>query len=49
LPYGAAARHLVHEVIAPAQTRDVIIQFLDTWESRGTIGQHHLANWPTKF
>jgi methylmalonyl-CoA decarboxylase subunit alpha len=49
LPYGAAARHLVHEVIAPAQTRDVIIQFLDTWESRGTIGGHHLANWPTKF
>jgi len=27
----------------------VIIQFLDTWESRGTIGLHHLANWPTKF
>jgi len=49
LPYGAAARHLVHEVIAPRRTRDVIIQFLDTWESRGTIGPHHLANWRTKF
>ena len=49
LPYGAAARHLVHEVIAPAHTRDVIIRFLDAWESRGAIGQHHLANWPTKF
>src|SRR5215468_570425 len=48
LPHGAAARHLVHEIIAPAHTRDVIIRFLDAWESRGAIGQHHLANWPTK-
>ncbi|HTY79548.1 MAG TPA: carboxyl transferase domain-containing protein [Candidatus Bathyarchaeia archaeon] len=49
LPYGAAARHLVHEVIAPADTRRIVIQFLDAWESRGVIGQHRLANWPTKF
>ncbi len=49
LPYGAAARHLVHEVIHPADTRDVIARFLEAWEGRGAIGQHHLANWPTKF
>jgi acetyl-CoA carboxylase carboxyltransferase component len=49
LPYCAAARHLIHEVIEPARTRDVIIQFLDACESRGAIGRHHLANWPTKF
>jgi methylmalonyl-CoA decarboxylase subunit alpha len=49
LPYGAAARHLVHEIIEPAQTRDVVIQFLNAWQSRGAIGEHRLANWPTKF
>src|SRR5260370_30501126 len=27
LPYGAAGRHLVHHVIDPADTRDVVIPF----------------------
>lgn len=48
-PYGAAARHLIHEVIDPADTRRVIARFLDAWESRGTVGRHRLRNWPTKF
>src|SRR5262249_2044849 len=38
LPYGAAARHLVHEVIAPAHSRAVPIRFLGAWESRGGHG-----------
>jgi methylmalonyl-CoA decarboxylase subunit alpha len=49
LPYGAAGRHLIHEVIDPAHTRDVIIRFLEVARARGGIGQHRLANWPTKF
>ncbi len=49
LPYGAAGRHLVHEVIDPADTREVIIRFLEAWQSRGAVGAHLLANWPTKF
>ena len=47
LPYGAAARHLVHEVIDPGDTRDLIIRFLDFSGDR--IGRHRLARWPTKF
>ena len=49
LPYGAAARHLVHEVIAPADTRDVVIHFLAPGAHAAAIGRHHLAGWPTKF
>ncbi|HYE92463.1 MAG TPA: carboxyl transferase domain-containing protein [Terriglobales bacterium] len=47
LPYGAAARHLVHEVIDPADTRSVIVRFLDVCGDRP--GRHRLARWPTKF
>ena len=49
LPYGAAGRHLIHEVIAPADTRDVIARFLALCRTRGGVGRHRLANWPTKF
>src|SRR5260370_34665314 len=28
LPYGAAGRHLVHDAIDPARTRDVVLRFL---------------------
>lgn len=49
LPYGAAGRHLIDEVIDPADTRDVIIRFLKVMRTRTAIGTHHLANWPTKF
>ena len=49
LPYGAAARHLVHDVIDPADTRDVVIRFLEQARTRTAIGRHRLAGWPTKF
>lgn len=49
LPYGAAGRHLIHEVIDPADTRDVITRFLDVARGRGGVGRHRLANWPTTF
>jgi acetyl-CoA carboxylase carboxyltransferase component len=48
-PYGAAGRHLIHEIIDPADTREVILRFLEAWAARGRVGRHHLANWPTKF
>jgi acetyl-CoA carboxylase carboxyltransferase component len=46
LPYGAAGRHLVDEVIDPADTRDVIIRFLRVARMRAAAGKHRLANWP---
>jgi acetyl-CoA carboxylase carboxyltransferase component len=49
LPYGAAGRHLVHDVIDPADTRDVVIRFLEQSRTRTAIGRHRLAGWPTKF
>ena len=49
LPYGAAGRHLVHDVIDPADTRDVVIRFLEHSRTRTAIGRHRLAGWPTKF
>jgi acetyl-CoA carboxylase carboxyltransferase component len=49
LPYGAAARHLVHDVIDPADTRDLVIRFLAQARTRTAIGRHRLAGWPTKF
>jgi methylmalonyl-CoA decarboxylase subunit alpha len=49
LPYGAAGRHLIHEVIEPADTRDLIVRFLEVARARRAVGEHRLANWPTKF
>ncbi len=49
LPYGAAARHLIDEVIDPAHTRDVIARYLMLWDTGGGVGRHRLASWPTKF
>ena len=50
-PYGAAARHYIHDVIDPQGTRDYIIQALEICQDSrtGGIGEHRLANWPTKF
>ena len=50
-PYGAAARHYIHDVIDPRGTRDYIIQALEICQDSrtGGIGEHRLANWPTKF
>lgn len=47
LPYGAAARHLIDEVIDPADTREVIVRYLDL--AGPVVGRHRLARWPTKF
>ena len=50
-PYPAAGMHYIHDVIEPASTRDYIIRALQISRDRrtGGIGQHRLANWPTKF
>jgi acetyl-CoA carboxylase carboxyltransferase component len=50
-PYGAAGRHLIHDVIDPRATRDYIARALEIAFNarRGGIGEHRLANWPTKF
>jgi acetyl-CoA carboxylase carboxyltransferase component len=50
-PYPAAGMHYIHDVIDPADTRDYIIRALQICRDRrtGGIGQHRLANWPTKF
>ncbi len=49
LPYGAAGRHLIHEVIEPADTRRVLARFLELARTRSAVGRHKLASWPTKF
>jgi acetyl-CoA carboxylase carboxyltransferase component len=50
-PYGAAGRHYIHDVIDPRSTREVIKKVLEISRNarRGGIGEHKLANWPTKF
>ncbi|MFC1825003.1 acyl-CoA carboxylase subunit beta [Thermodesulfobacteriota bacterium] len=50
-PYGAAGRHLIHDVIDPRETRKYIIKALNICSrsrSRG-LSEHKLAAWPTKF
>ena len=49
-PYPAAGMHYIHDVIDPRETRDYIIRALEISEDRrtGGVGQHRLANWPTK-
>jgi acetyl-CoA carboxylase carboxyltransferase component len=50
-PYGAAGRHFIHDVIDPRETRDYITRALEISFNarRKGIGEHKLANWPTKF
>jgi methylmalonyl-CoA decarboxylase subunit alpha len=50
-PYGAAGQHLIHDVIEPHRTRDYISRALAICQDSrtGGIGEHKLANWPTKF
>lgn len=36
-------------VIDPADTRDVVVRFLEHSRTRTAIGRHRLAGWPTKF
>src|ERR1700730_823699 len=49
LPYGAAGRHLVHDVIDPADTRDVVIRFLEQSRTRTGLGRHRLGGRPAHF
>jgi acetyl-CoA carboxylase carboxyltransferase component len=50
-PYGAAGMHHIHDVIDPRETRDYIARALEIAPNRYRkgIGEHRLANWPTKF
>jgi methylmalonyl-CoA decarboxylase subunit alpha len=50
-PYGAAGLHYIHDVIEPHKTRDYISRALAICQDsrNGGIGEHKLANWPTKF
>ena len=50
-PYAAAGKHYIHDVIDPRETRNYIIQALEISynQRRKGIGEHKLANWPTKF
>lgn len=50
-PYALAGLHLIHDVIAPSETRDYLINKLELAfdERTAGIGQHRLANWPKRF
>ncbi len=50
-PYGAAGLHYIQDVIDPRETRNFIIRALEITQDTRTagIGEHRLANWPTKF
>jgi acetyl-CoA carboxylase carboxyltransferase component len=50
-PYGAAGMHYIHDVIDPRETRNYISRALkiSRGDRNGGIGEHRLANWPTKF
>ena len=50
-PYPAAGEYYLQDIIDPRQTRNYLIRVLGIIRSsknRG-IGEHRLANWPTKF
>ena len=50
-PYPAAGDYYLHDIIDPRETRNYLINVLKivrASKSRG-IGDHRLANWPTKF
>ncbi len=46
-PYGAAGMHYIHDVIDPRETRSYLMKTLSICGER--VGEHRLANWPTKF
>jgi len=50
-PFGAAGMFHIHDVIDPRHTRKYIIDALEIARSTvlNGIGEHKLANWPTKF
>lgn len=50
-PYGAAGQYYIQDVIDPRDTRSFLIRALEICQDSkaGGIGEHRLANWPTKF
>lgn len=50
-PFGAAGVFDIHDVIDPRHTRRYIVRALEIARNGagGGIGEHRLANWPTKF
>ncbi|MBU1344543.1 MAG: carboxyl transferase [Proteobacteria bacterium] len=50
-PFGAAGLFHIHDVIDPRHTRKYITDALEIAgdTDRNGIGEHRLANWPTKF
>ena len=50
-PFGAAGVFDIHDVIDPRTTREYITRALEIARGNmtGGIGEHRLANWPTKF
>jgi acetyl-CoA carboxylase carboxyltransferase component len=50
-PYGAAGHYYIQDVIDPRETRGFLVRALKICQdSRGKgLGEHRLANWPTKF
>jgi acetyl-CoA carboxylase carboxyltransferase component len=50
-PYPAAGSYYIQDIIDPRETRNYLINVLRVirnWKNGG-VGQHKLANWPTKF
>ena len=49
--YGLASVYGVKEVLDPRETRDYLIDMLDTHRNRieGGIGKHLLQAWPTSY
>lgn len=49
--YGLASVYGVKEVLDPRETRDYLIEMLDTHRNRmeGGIGEHLLQAWPTSY
>ncbi|MEA3437796.1 MAG: carboxyl transferase domain-containing protein [Thermodesulfobacteriota bacterium] len=50
-PYPAAQDYFLHDIIDPKNTRKYLTQILSIIRDSDDqgIGEHHLANWPTKF
>jgi len=49
--YPAAGMHYIHDAIYPLEIRDYIIRALEICQDRrtGSVSEHRMANWPTKF
>ncbi|WDP89535.1 MAG: carboxyl transferase [Desulfobacter sp.] len=50
-PYPAAQDYFIQDIIDPRQTRNYLTEILSIIRASegGGVGEHRLANWPTKF